>query len=549
MIFRPAIIFVLMISFSFIAYTQSNKNFYSLLNSINGDSIIAHLNYLASDELEGRGLGTKGLDLAADYIAHKFKSYGLERSSSLKNYFQEIPFISSQALETSELKIYSNDKITHLRINEDYFLYKSGQQTFIPTPLEMVFVGYGIVAPEYDYNDYQSIDVEGKIVVYLDSEPLSNDSGYFNGPQPTHYSFAEVKRQIALRRGAAGTILIPFDRYDNWETVRRDFAQENVSLAYDIISNLSIIINRNVINEIFAGSGYSFEDIMNMHSQHKIKSFDLKSRLSFKGVFKEKTFLGKNVIGVIPGSDPKLKDSYLIISAHYDHLGIGPKIKNDSIYNGALDNAIGVAVMIELSRIFSQLDIKPKRTLVFIAFTAEEKGLLGSIFYTDNPVFPLYKTIANVNIDGIAFFRDFRSIIGVGSEFSSLKKNLLETADRFNLNVEPLPETFRIIDSFSNSDQYAFASSGVPSILISEGLENKSKSREEVMLAFIDYFENRYHTPFDDLSQFIDKEAAVRHAKIIFDFCFHLADSIQEPKWNSDSPFLKARLRSIAEKK
>lgn len=547
--YRFVSIFILINFISFTAYSQSAKNFYSLLNSINGDSTIAHLNYLASDELEGRGLGTKGLDLAADYIAQRFKQYGLEKPTSLKNYFQEIQFISSKPLEASELKIYLNDKIIPLKINEDYFLYKSGQQTFIPSPLEMVFVGYGIIAPEYDYNDYQSIDVEGKVVVYLDSEPLSNDPAYFNGIQPTHYSFAEVKRQIALRRGAAGTILIPFERYNDWEVVKRDFSQENISLAYDVISNLSIIINRNVIDEIFKDSKYLFDDIVQMHLNHKVRSFNLKSKISFRGVFREKTFLGKNVIGVIPGSDPKLKDSYLIISAHYDHLGIGTTIKNDSIYNGALDNAIGVAVMIELSRVFLQFDKKPKRTLVFIAFTAEEKGLLGSIFYTDNPVFPLYKTIANVNIDGIAFFRDFRSIIGVGAEFSSLKKNLLETADRFNLNVEPIPEAFRIIDSFSNSDQYAFASSGVPSILILEGLENKSKSREEVMQAFIDYFENRYHTPFDDISQFIDKEAAVRHAKIIFDFCFHTVDSVQEPKWNSDSPFLKARLRSIAEKK
>lgn len=530
-------------------FAQTGGNYFSALNSINEDSIFSHLKFLAGDELQGRGLGSKGIEFAANYIANKFESYGLEKPTGTKNYFQEIPFVSSNPLPNSELKIYNENNVVLLKPEEDYFLYKSGQQTFLPTPVELVFVGYGIVAPEFDYNDYQSVDVEGKVVVYLDSEPQSDDPDYFNGEQLTSYSFAEVKRQLALSRGAAGTIIIPFERIPDWESVRKNFAIENFSLAYDVVSNLSIILNQNVIDMIFNGSGHSFVDIIQMHNSHKMKSFSLTSKISFKGFFREKTFIGRNVIGVIHGSDPELKDSYLLISAHYDHIGIGPAINSDSIYNGALDNAIGVAVLIELSRVFAQLEPKPKRTIVFIALTGEENGLLGSIYYTDNPIFPLYKTIANVNIDGIAFFRDFESVVGIGSEYSSLKENLLETAERFKLTIEEIPEEFNVMDSFSNSDQYSFASSGIPSILILEGSKNKTKSREEVVNAFVEYFQFRYHTPFDDLNQFIDLRAAVKHAKVIFDFCFYLAESIKEPKWNSDSPFLKARLRSIAEKR
>ncbi|AFH49219.1 Putative aminopeptidase [Ignavibacterium album JCM 16511] len=530
-------------------YSQTNIDFYKAFESIKGDSILKHLKYLASDELEGRGLGTKGIRLAANYISVKFREFGLKESPSTNNYFQEIPFIGSTTLNSSEFNVYTNEQNISLRYSEDYFLYKSGQQTFIPVPTELVFVGYGIVAPEFDYNDYQSVDVTGKVVVFLDSEPISDDPDFFNGREITQYSFAEVKRQIALQRGAAGTILIPFERYSGWEIVIKDFAKEDIRLAYDLTSNLSVIINPAIAKLIFDDSQYSFDDVIQMHQKHQMKSFPLKTKISFRGSFKERAFVDKNIIGILPGIDDKLKDSYLIISAHYDHLGIGSPVENDSIYNGTLDNAIGVSVLIELARAFSSLNKKPKRTIIFIAFTGEENGLLGSIYYTDNPVFPLHKTIANVNIDGIAFFRDFESVIGVGSEYSSLENNLTETAERYQISIEKIPEEFQELTSFTNSDQYTFASVGVPSIIVLEGLQNRTKSREEVLQSFIEYFELRYHTPFDDLNQFIDEVAAERHTKILFDLCYHLANSVDEPKWKSDSPYLKARLRSIAEKK
>ncbi|BDQ01834.1 M28 family peptidase [Ignavibacterium sp.] len=530
-------------------FSQETVDYFRAFESINGDSILKHLQFLASDELEGRGLGSRGIKLAANYLAEKFNEYDLKKIPSTDSYFQEIPFIGSRTLSSSEFNFYIDDKVISLKYSDDYFLYKSGQQTFIPLPTELVFVGYGIVAPEFDYNDYQAVDITGKIAVFLDSEPLSNDPEFFNGNEITYYSFAEVKRQTALQRGAAGTILIPFEKYSGWENVTKDFAKEDIRLAYDLTSNFSVIINPAIAKLIFNGSQYSFDDIIEMHQKHQLKSFPLKTKISFRGNFKERAFVGKNIIGILPGSDDKLKDSYLIISAHYDHLGIGSPIQNDSIYNGALDNAIGVSVLIELARAFSSLNTKPKRTIIFIALTGEESGLLGSIYYTDNPVFPLYKTIANVNIDGIAFFRDFESVIGVGSEYSSLKNNLSETAERYQISVEKIPEEFEQLTSFTNSDQYTFASVGVPSILVLEGLQNRTKSREEVLQSFIEYFELRYHTPKDDLNQFIDEVAAERHTKILFDLCYHIANSVDEPKWKSDSPFLKARLRSIAEKK
>jgi len=530
-------------------YSQVKTTFYSAFESISSDNIYRHLQILANDSLEGRAVGTKGAEKAADYISNYFSEINLERISKDRSYFQNVPMHGSDALNNSEL-VYILDKDTMvLTFAEDYYLYRSGQQTFMPSFLPIVFVGYGIVAPEFDYNDYQSVDVAGKIVVYLDGEPSSEDDEFFNGPLSTIYSNAESKRRIAFARGCAGTIQIASKNYENWDDVRKDFQFEDVTLAYSVSGNLNILLNVQEADILFFGSEYSFNDVIEMHNNHSIKSFDLQSKMRFRGVFKERDFISPNVIGMIEGADPELKNSFLIISAHYDHLGIGEPVMGDSIYNGALDNAIGVSVLLELAKSFSSLESKPKRSIIFIATTGEEKGLLGSIYYTDNPLVPLYKTIANVNIDGIAMFKDFSSIVGIGSEFSTLDKFLDDTADKYELEVQSIPPQFRQVGAFNNSDQLAFAKAGIPSIIILEGTKNTIKSEEEVVEAFIDYYLNRYHSPQDDLNQKIDYEAAEKHTKVLFDFCYQLANSKNEPEWKAGAQFINARLQSIAEEK
>ena len=540
---------ILLIINSELIQSQIDKNFYSVLDSISGKSINRHLMVLADDSLQGRGTGSLGGEIAAKYIARQFESYGLKKIPFENSYFQNIPMHGSLPLPSSELTIVSDSDTTSFIYAEDYFLYRSGQQTFLPTPLPLVFVGYSIIAPEFDYNDYQDVDVEGKVVVYIDGEPKSDDGDYFNGLAPTIYSYSESKRRIALSRGAAGTIQIPLAQYDDWQAVKKDFDNEDVTLAYSVTGNLSIIVNPNIADKLFSDSGFSLNDVSIMNNNSSIKSFPLITKIKFQGIFKERDFIAKNVIGLIEGSDEELKNSFLLISAHYDHLGIGFPINGDSIYNGTLDNAIGVSVMIELAKAFSEIKIKPKRSILFVATTGEEKGLLGSSYYTDNPVVSLHKTIANVNIDGIAMFKDFRSIVAVGTQFSTLDVYLKQTADRYNLLIEDIPPQFKSFNAFNKSDQLAFAIGGIPSILVLEGLNSKTKSRDEVLKAFIDYYLERYHTPFDDLDQDIDAEAASKHAKILFDLCFHLADQIETPAWKSGSPFTNARLRSIAEER
>jgi hypothetical protein len=519
------------------------------MNSISDQKLKRHMEFLASDIFEGRGTGTTGGNLAAKYIALEYSKYGLKPIGDANTFYQYVPMHGSYALPSSKLKLFSEDIETNFELKNDYLLYKTGQQTYTPIPLPLVFVGYGIIAPEFDYNDYQSVDVEGKIVVMISGEPQSNDSEFFDGDNLTLYSYPESKQRMAISSGAAGSIIIPIDPNFNWEDQIKEFAFEHVTLAYSVSSNLSILLNPEMADNIFEGADFSFSDVINMHEENRLISFPLNVQISFKGDFKQRDFLSSNIAGMIEGSNNDLKDSYLIISAHYDHLGIGKPVVGDSIYNGALDNAIGVSALLELAKKFSELESSPARSILFLAVTGEEKGLLGSSYYVDHPLVPLYKTVANINLDGIAMFNDFESIVGIGSEYSTLDDYLDSTALNFDILVQEIPPQFKHFEAFNRSDQISFALAGIPSILILEGVKNKHKSEDEILTAFIDYMINIYHSPFDDLNQDIDYKAAMQHTKLIFYLSYLIANSEGTPEWKSGVPFINARLRSIAERK
>lgn len=545
------IIYSILFSLCFISsvFTQSTDLNDESLGLIKEENIKRRLQILANDILEGRATGTTGGDLAAKYIAIEFSKIGLKPAGDKNTFYQYIPMHGSTVLPSSEMILFSGDEMINLNLNEDYLSFRNGQQTYIPIPLDLVFVGYGIYAPEFDYNDYQSMDVEGKIVVFLSGEPQSDDPEFFDGENPTIYSYPASKQKLAISRGAAGSILIPTYENFNWEEEIKEFSFEDVTLAYSVSNNLSIVINPDLAEKLFKDAQFSFDEIIEMHNSNLLKSFPLKTQLSFKGEFKQRDFLSPNIIGMIEGSDENLKDSYVILSAHYDHLGIGSPVNGDSIYNGALDNAIGVSVLIEIANAYMQLINQPQRSVIFIALTGEEKGLLGSTYYTDHPVVPLYKTVANINIDGIAMFKDFRSVVGIGSDLSTLSNFLDSSASEFNLQVEKIPKQFKQFDAFNRSDQIAFALAGIPSMLVLEGTKNKHILEEEVINKFIDYMVNKYHTPFDDLSQEIDYTAAAQHTQFLFYLSQLIANSEVEPEWNEDTPYLNARLRSVAERK
>ncbi|MFH0736171.1 MAG: M28 family peptidase [bacterium] len=532
--------------------SQEKSNYTLKFETASIERVKTHLEYLGSDLFKGRGTGTIGGNLAAKYLAGEFSKYNLTPMGNNGTFYQYVPIHGSTPLKNTKL-ILENDAATDtLELSKDYLIIKSGQDLITNTPLEMVFVGYGIIANEYDYNDYQSVNVEGKIAVMFEGEPISNDINYFNAQNETIYSNLEAKQRIALSRGAKGCIFIvnPKDQTENyWKELQKTYSFENLSLAYSVSGSLCVLINANKAPLLFNNVKNDYQEVLKKHNERKTIGFPLNTKFYFKGEFKRRDFLAPNIIGMIKGNDPDFNDKYIIISAHYDHLGIGYPVKGDSIYNGVFDNASGTAALLEIAKTFSETVNNFRYSIIFLLVTGEEAGLLGSSYYTNHAIVPLYKTIANINIDGIASFDRFKSISGIGSELSSLNNTLLQTADSCNLKIDEIPDIFMQTDAFRNSDQISFALAGVPSILIMEGLNYENLSYNEGLTKFINYSTNIYHTPFDDLTQPINYNAFIQHVSVIAKFITILNNLPNEPEWNTGIPFNIERLRTKAEKR
>ncbi len=536
---RKLLVFFCILTCSFLCHTLSGAD-------IPAGAIKAHVSVLGSDSLEGRATGTVGAAKAAAYISDKLHAYGVESPAGLNGYYQEIPMHGSKTLPSSRLEIFRQDSTIRLKLGRDYLMYKTGAETFMPRAFPLVFVGYGIVAPEYDYNDYQSVDVEDKIVVFLDGEPDSDNDRFFEGSIPTLHSAPETKQRVAISRGARGSILIPDLSNSTWDRLARAFSFEDVRLAYAVSGHTSIVINPESLPVLMEDPDLIYE----MDRTGTMRSFGLQTAMQFEGHFQERDFLARNVVGLVKGTDRGLRDSYILVSAHYDHLGIGPPVKGDSIYNGVSDNAAGAAVLLELARAFADSPQKPKRSLIFIFLTGEEKGLLGSTYYTDNPVVPLYKTIANINIDGPPIFEEFLDIVAIGGEYSTLGSDLEQFMATIGIGISEIPDIyFDASESQMRSDQFAFAKAGIPSVLIVEGLNYKKTDRRNGVRRMLNWIQNIYHSPFDDLNQPLNFDATAQYADIIFRFLQFLAKRPETPRWHEGAPFSTARIRSIIEKK
>ncbi len=511
-----------------------------------------HLSVLAHDSLQGRGTGTSGEEKAARYLQNELRAYGIPPAPGTTDYLQTFPLHGSTALQETELTLYAPKDSYRLRLQEDYVLYSSGAQTSIASPVRMVFVGYGIVAPEYDYNDYRNIDVRNAIVVFLSGEPVSRDRNFFDGERETHHSSFVLKQKNALARGAKGSILIPNpnDRtMDDWYEQQRHFLFEEVRLLMSPSENLNILLNPKLSPFLFTDAPFSLEQIEVMDRRGSMRSFELSLRGSFQGKFAERDFFSSNVAGYIRGTDPELRSTTLLISAHYDHLGIGPAVENDSIYNGLFDNAAGVAAVLEIAHALSRPEAAPRRSVLFLFLTGEERGFLGSRHYVLNPLLPLHTTVANINVDGLSMFEKIRSVIGIGGDLSDLGEWLTESLAPAGITVDSIPAGLFRADEFRNSDQYIFAQAGIPSILIAEGLRYEHSTDDEGIRRYLRWSEEIYHTPLDDLQQSFDITASLQHIGLLLRFSTFVARHPATPQWKQRTPYNNARLRSAAEQK
>ena len=343
-------------------------------------------------------------------------------------------------------------------------------------------------------------------------------------------------------------LLPPTGAGEMWWTGRqRSYAFEHITPAAGVPRHLSLILHPSVVPALFSEALFDFGAVVEMDRTHTMRSFHLPTQLSFTGDFDTRSFLAPNVVGVVNGSDPRLRKTFVVVTAHYDHLGIGPEMEGDSIYNGVVDNALGVAGGLEIARAFMTFKRAPKRSLLFLFTTAEEAGNLGSTYFLDHTGIPLPDLVANVNIDGLAFLERFGDVVGIGGELSDLGKMLERTAADKGLSVTPAKEIMWAHEAFARSDQAAFAEAGVPSILISEGFHWSDSPVAEAAHRMWLWFETRYHTPHDDLDQPLDFAASRQHCDLVFAFILAVADHREPPQWVPGSSFAYQRLLSVAE--
>jgi hypothetical protein len=514
------------------------------------EAIRRHVFVLGADELEGRAVGTEGGDKAARYIAGELKRYGLRPLGEDGSFYQPVPLHGSRPDPSNELFLASACGSGPLRPGEDYLLEAGGPVAVLAPPTGTVFAGYGIVAPEFDYNDYEGLDVSGKVVAVLTGEPPSRDPAYFAGEQPTVYSTSEAKQRLALSRGARGTILLPSVQepaWKSWDYWVRQYSGETIGLAYSVPRHLAVRLHPRVAARLFCDSGLDLAALHDREARHEVRSLPLKAQIWYRGSFLERDFVSPNVAAALPGSDPALRDIWVLVSAHYDHLGIGPAENGDAIYNGVVDNAIGVAGALEIARVLAGRSERPRRSIAFVFTTGEEEGLLGASHWVEHPPVPVSKTVANINVDGLAHLDAFSDAIGIGAELSTLGETLERVARRRGLRVSKPPALLADSEAFAFSDQAAFAEAGIPSILVNEGFAGGRLPPEAALARFLEWGRTRYHRPSDDLSQPLDFEASRSHAALLLDLVEELAESDEAPEWRRGSRYAAARARARAE--
>jgi Zn-dependent M28 family amino/carboxypeptidase len=471
------------------------------VNAISGPRIRADLKFLSSDLLEGRGVGTRGGQFATEYIATQFALAGLKPAGDNGTYFQRVPMVGVETSAASRFEATAAAGSAGFQLLRDFVAANPRQTEAVDFDAEAVFVGHGIVAPEFGWDDFKDADVRGKILVLFTNEPPSDDPKFFGGPALTYYGRWTYKYEQALRKGALGAIIIHTDQTAGygWNVVRNSWGREQsfLKLAPGAPAlALAGWITQEAGNRMLALAGRSLAELLAAADRRDFRPLPLGLRLRGSLRSKIRDEDTRNVVAMAPGSDPALASQAVMFSAHWDHLGIGPAVNGDAVYNGAVDNASGCAMLLELARAWSALEQKPRRPAIFVSFTAEESGLLGSEYYSQHPAVPAAGTAADFNLDGLYPFGRSRDVVLTGAERASFWPLVQETAQRFELAIDPDPEPGQ--GHFYRSDHFPLARVGIPAFSISQGNEYAGKPVGWGEQAERDYRQNRYHQPSDE---------------------------------------------------
>jgi Zn-dependent M28 family amino/carboxypeptidase len=519
------------------------------MRSINSVRIGAHLRFLSSDLLEGRGTGQRGGDVAAEYIATYMELAALWRGVNDRNYLQRVPLVGVETLAESTLAFESaagGAAPAPIKYKDDFVLWTETQQPAVDTQADMVFVGYGVVAPEFQWDDYKGQDVSGKVLVMLVNDPPSDNPSVFGGKALTYYGRWTYKFEIAAKKGAVGAVLIHTDASAGyaWEVVRNSWARERAFNELDPRAPAPLKqagwVTQAAGRSLLSAAGKDFDALREAAARPDFTPVPLGLRSKAHIASRIRRFDSANVVAYAPGTDEGLKDQAVIVTAHYDHLGIGDADETgDRIYNGAYDNASGVATMLEMARAFRLAPVKPRRAVIFLAVTAEEMGLRGSEYYAMHPTIPAGKIAANINMDGVSVLGVTKDLTFLGGERSNLKSYIEDAAKEFGFALTPDPHPEQ--GSFYRSDHFNFAKIGVPAVSMEHGLQFEGKDPAWGEAQWKEYNEKRYHRPSDEYDSTWDLKGAERTAQIAFYITYRVANADTAPSWNPGDEFAPAR--------
>ena len=524
--------------------------------TITAERLQRHIRVLASDEFEGRGPGTAGEEQTVRYLIDQFQSLGLKAGGTDGSWTQEVPMMGLTTEEPSMVLKFGTES-RHLRYPDEAVIWSkqfvSAQRVW---DSEVVFVGYGVVAPEYGWDDFKGVNVSGKTIVFLindppvpdPADPEKLDARMFKGRAMTYYGSWTYKFEIAAARCAAAALIVHEDGPAGypWSVVVDSNAQENFELqtARPRRSHTPIQgwLRSDQARKLFAELGYDFDALKRRAASKDFQPVALGARASLSLKSRQREVRSRNVVARIDGADPRQRNEYVAFSAHWDHLGRDPRLAGDQIYNGALDNAAGVAALLELGRAFQQLKPAPRRTVLFLAVTAEEKGLLGSQYYVENPLYPINGTVANLNMDGGNAWGRTRDVEVIGYGQTTLEDWLKVAAARQGrvVTADSEPEKGRIF----RSDQFEFAKVGVPALYLKSGVDYRGKPADFGRQKAEEYLQKHYHRLSDEMQPDWDLSGAVEDARLLFEVGWQAATAKGRPAWKAGAEFTSARQRA-----
>ncbi|MFL6450402.1 MAG: M28 family peptidase [Bryobacteraceae bacterium] len=516
---------------------------------VSGKRIRADVQYLSTDEMAGRGVGTAGEKLATGYIASQLQTAGVSPGGDNQTYFQKVPFIGSQLLPSASLSIQGQSGTTSLVLQKEYAGIPLSQKPDNDFQAEAVFVGHGISAPELGWDDYKDVDVRGKVLVYFTNEPPSADPKFFGGPALTYYGRWTYKFEEAARRGAVAALIIHTTATAGygWGVVSSSPETEHPALKLKAgESGLKFAgwISQDAGKKLTAQTGKTLDELLALANQKSFRPIPLRVRVAGHFSVKLRSFESVNVVGRVPGSDPNLRSQTVLFTAHWDHLGIGAPVNGDSVYNGAQDNATGCAVVLEMARVWAGLPEKPKRSAEFVFVTAEESGLLGSEYYGEHPQTPAGRIAADLNFDEFFPFGKTRDVFVTGAERTTLWPLVQRDAKRLSLTIAPDAEPGQ--GHYYRSDHFSLARVGIPAFSISQGADYIGKPAGFGQQVLKEFNEKHYHQPSDEYHEDWDFSGMEQIAEFGLTLGLDIANQPSLPTWRSGDEFLKAREASGA---